>query len=74
MMNAYTHGVQDTQREAVSHMDWLLRRRLERERSRDLGVDAVLYVEDTRPTPAGGLLPVGADGFEPPTSALQGRT
>ncbi|MEU8489029.1 integrase [Streptomyces sp. NPDC048641] len=29
--NAYTHVVQDTQREAVSHTDWLLRRRPERE-------------------------------------------
>ncbi|MFF1562952.1 tyrosine-type recombinase/integrase [Streptomyces sp. NPDC058293] len=30
-MNVYTHVVQDTQREAVSHMDRLLRRRLDRE-------------------------------------------
>ncbi|MFI2297623.1 integrase [Actinacidiphila glaucinigra] len=30
-MNVYTHVVQDTQREAVSHMDRLLRRRPGRE-------------------------------------------
>jgi integrase len=30
-MNIYTHVVQDTQREAVSHMDRLLRRRLDRD-------------------------------------------
>nr|EIF89524.1 integrase [Streptomyces tsukubensis NRRL18488] len=30
-MNVYTHVVQDTQREAVSHMDRLLRRRPVRE-------------------------------------------
>ncbi|MET7844705.1 site-specific integrase [Streptomyces sp. NPDC005356] len=30
-MNVYTHVVQDTQREAVSHMDRLLRRRIDRE-------------------------------------------
>ncbi|MFB7758480.1 tyrosine-type recombinase/integrase [Streptomyces sp. NPDC056121] len=30
-MNVYTHVVQDTQREAVGHMDRLLRRRLDRE-------------------------------------------
>ncbi|MEU6271748.1 integrase [Streptomyces populi] len=30
-MNVYAHVVQDTQREAVSHMDRLLTRRLRRE-------------------------------------------
>ncbi|GAA0934724.1 MULTISPECIES: hypothetical protein [Streptomyces violaceusniger group] len=25
-MDVYTHVVQDTQREAISHMDWLLKR------------------------------------------------
>ncbi|MEU9214259.1 hypothetical protein AB0D27_41855 [Streptomyces sp. NPDC048415] len=30
-MNVYAHVVQDTQREAVSHMDRLLTRRLKRE-------------------------------------------
>jgi integrase len=29
-MDAYTHVAQDTQREAISHMDRLLRRRLDR--------------------------------------------
>jgi integrase len=30
-MDVYTHVVQDTQREAISHMDWLLKRRPGRE-------------------------------------------
>lgn len=29
-MNVYTHVVQDTQREAVSHMDRMLKRRIDR--------------------------------------------
>jgi hypothetical protein len=49
-MNIYAHVVQDTQPEAVSHLD-----RTPKAPSRDR---------------LGAFVLVGADGFEPPTSAL----
>ena len=60
-MNVYTHVTQDTQREALGNMDRLLKRRhrCQPEMSNAPDLDR-----------SGAFWLVGADGFEPPTSAL----
>jgi integrase len=70
-MDVYTQVVQDTQREAMSHMDRLLRRRPGRQLPHALmpKVD----VKGPGPRSVRGLLSVPPAGFEPATPALGER-